>query len=223
MNDHGRHGIAGVWLIGVLLSTAAGGQGQPPAESPPVRRADQEAFLRHARIIETREFAGQRYQKRVTLDDGRWRHDASAEIDDGTSRFRRHYRHNVAAYELDKVLDLRLVAPTVARTVNGRPMSLTWWVDGVIMSEQARRARSVAFRVCRRLEFPEGLTRCSRQLLERLRALDHDTLERALGSYLQPAQLDALAARRQALVTHFDDEIVRRGERAVLYDVATPP
>ncbi|HSF16717.1 MAG TPA: hypothetical protein VLK65_14305 [Vicinamibacteria bacterium] len=40
------------------------------------------------------------------------------------------YQAEVAAYELDKLLDLRMVPPTVVRTVDGVPGSLQLWVDG---------------------------------------------------------------------------------------------
>jgi hypothetical protein len=56
---------------------------------------------------------------------------------------RRNYRFNVAAYELDKLLGLDLVPPTVERFVDGRPASVTWWLDNVAMSEVDRRRRGI--------------------------------------------------------------------------------
>lgn len=52
-----------------------------------------------------------------------------------TSRdpLQRDYRFNVAAYELDKALELDLVSPSVERAVNHRPAALTWWVDDVLI------------------------------------------------------------------------------------------
>ncbi|MDH4015017.1 MAG: hypothetical protein OEU33_13330, partial [Chromatiales bacterium] len=42
------------------------------------------------------------------------------------------YQHEVAAYKLDRLLDLNLVPVTVERTVNGNPGALQFWVNGLI-------------------------------------------------------------------------------------------
>jgi hypothetical protein len=76
-----------------------------------------------------------------------------------------------------------------------------------------------AFRTRKRLENPESLTRCDRALLGRLRGLNRERLRRILGKYVSSEQLDALEVRRQLLVRHFDQQIARRGEAAVLYDL----
>jgi hypothetical protein len=75
-----------------------------------------------------------------------------------------------------------------------------------------------AFRTRRRLESPESLTRCDRALLGRLRELNRELLQRTLGQYLSAEQLDTLELRRELLVKHFDEQIARKGEAAVLYD-----
>ena len=49
----------------------------------------------------------------------------------------------MTAYELDKALELHLVPPSVVRTVNGRPASVTWWVDDVAMAELDRRRKKI--------------------------------------------------------------------------------
>jgi hypothetical protein len=43
------------------------------------------------------------------------------------------YRSEIAAYELDKLLDLHMVPPTVERKVNGETGSAQMWVDGVVL------------------------------------------------------------------------------------------
>ncbi len=43
--------------------------------------------------------------------------------------FRDRYQHEIAAYQLDKLLDLRLVPPVVERMVDGQPGSLQLWVE----------------------------------------------------------------------------------------------
>ena len=75
-----------------------------------------------------------------------------------------------------------------------------------------------AFRRVRGLEKAESLVRIDRTLLFRLRTLDADAVRRGLSRWLLAVELDALLARRARLVSHFDGEIARRGEAAVLYD-----
>jgi hypothetical protein len=41
------------------------------------------------------------------------------------------YKSEIAAYELDKALDLRMVPPTVERTIRGNRGAVVMWVDGV--------------------------------------------------------------------------------------------
>ena len=54
-----------------------------------------------------------------------------------------HPRFNVAAYELDKLLGLNLVPPAVERSVNGRPASVIWWLDGFAMNKLDRRCKRI--------------------------------------------------------------------------------
>jgi hypothetical protein len=266
-----------------LVREASGQESRAPALMTP---PEQEAFLSKAAIVAERRAPGRLYQWRVTLDDGVRRHDAAVETEDGATPSRRNYRFNVAAYELDKLLELRLVAPSVLRTMAGRPAALTWWVDDVAMDERSRREKNIeppdaerwnqqiqavrvldelmsnpyramtpdrhgsrssddgperdflwmellitrgwrawlidhtgTFRLRRQLEHPESLNRCDRALLARLRTLSKETFKHALGKYLSAARLDALDARRALIVKHFDEQIARRGEADVLYDL----
>jgi hypothetical protein len=249
----------------------------PGAPVAPVTatRGEKEALLSKGRILAAPQSATGA-ARRVTVEDGSRRHDAAVETADGTDPTTRNYRFNVAAYELDKALGLGLVSPAVARVVDGRPASLTWWVDDFAMSEQERRRKKVeppdvekwnrqmeavrvfdelisntyrdvspplylnsvwdnllitsdwtvwiidhtaAFRVRKRLEYPETLTRCDRTVLGNLRGLTRERVQRLLGLYVSAEQLDALEIRRQLLVKHFDDRIASKGEAAVLYDL----
>ena len=45
-------------------------------------------------------------------------------------------------------------------------------------------------------------------------------MQRTLGKYLSSEQLDAFEVRRELLVKHFDEQIARKGEAAVLYDLS---
>ena len=126
-----------VWVLILFLPGASHAQPPGPSPSPLDTRAEREAFLMNARIVMTR--PSDAAPRRVVLDDGQRRHEAGVETADGTEPTRRHYKFNVAAYELDKVLRLNLVVPSVERVVNGRPASITWWLDDFAMTEQDRR------------------------------------------------------------------------------------
>lgn len=77
------------------------------------------------------------------------------------------------------------------------------------------------FRIGKQLENPQSLTQCDRTLLGKLRGLNKEGLKAKVGKYLTPEQLDGLEARRELLVKHFDEQIARKGEGAVLYHL--PP
>jgi hypothetical protein len=74
-----------------------------------------------------------------------------------------------------------------------------------------------AFRLGRDLLKPEQLTRCDRGLLERLRAITPDALAEAVGSSLTKQEQEALLARRDKIVKHYNDRIARLGEPVVLF------
>lgn len=123
---------------------------QAPAAPIVLSRAEQEAFLATARVVRTRSVSiGITRTLRATLSDGRVTHDASIQtIDEEKTRFesvrgvefnfRDTWRHNVAAYRLDRLLDLGMIPPSVERGYRGRRGAFTWWVDDVLMDEAAR-------------------------------------------------------------------------------------
>jgi hypothetical protein len=127
---------------------------QPPATAPSsaaaLSRADMEAFLTSARVVRKRGVSrGVTGTVRVTLSDGRLTHDASVQTIDerrqvftsasGTEfNFRDSWRFNVAAYLLDKLLDINMIPATVHRRFDGKDASFTWWVDDVMMEEAER-------------------------------------------------------------------------------------
>jgi hypothetical protein len=132
---------------------------QAPATTPatPVTlsRAEMETFLAKAKIVRTRGVSkGITGTIRATLSDGRLTHDASIQrIDEfrhqftGTTgtefNFRDTWRFNVAAYELDKLLDLNMVPVSVERRFERVDSSFTWWVDDVMMDEAERMKKKV--------------------------------------------------------------------------------
>lgn len=266
------------FMISALPATADARR-QPGAPSSVETRAEVEAFLSKASVVgDAGPPSGATRFWRVSLVDGNRKHDAGVETADGSDPTRRDYKFNVAAYELNKVLGLNLVVPSVERLMSGRLASLTWWVDNFAMNELDRRKKGIdppdleswnkqvqavrvfdelisntyrdtspplylntvwdnllitrdwaiwitdhtgAFRTRRQLQDPESLTRCDRALWGRLRLLNRELLQRTLGKYLSSQQLDALEVRRELLVKQFDEQIARKGEAAVLYDL--PP
>jgi hypothetical protein len=69
-------------------------------------------------------------------------------------------------------------------------------------------------------ELPQPLTilrRCDRTLLAGMRALTKQSLRTAADQYLSPFEVDALLARRDILVAHFDALVAQLGEASVLY------
>lgn len=74
-----------------------------------------------------------------------------------------------------------------------------------------------AFRRTPGLENARDLMRCDRHLLQRLRQLSRAEVEAAAGKHLTRDEIDALMARRDLIVAHFERLIAERGEAEVLY------
>jgi hypothetical protein len=131
-----------VLCVVLVLPTPAHGREQAGTPSLLETRDEREAFLSKARVVTDAPTDG-RPSWRATLDDGTRRHDASVVTGDGSGPTRRNYRFNVAAYELDKLLGLNLVVPSVERAVNGRLASVIWWLDDFAMNELDRRRKGI--------------------------------------------------------------------------------
>ncbi len=130
------------WLATVLYANAATGLAWTDRQK--------EDFLMRAEIGGVQELPiGVTGSKRATLSLGNASHDAhiqSVDREERNSRiggrtelvFRDSYRYNVAAYHLDRLLDLHMVPVSVERVVDGRKAAVTWWIDDVRMMEQER-------------------------------------------------------------------------------------
>jgi hypothetical protein len=79
-----------------------------------------------------------------------------------------------------------------------------------------------AFRLDVAPKNPAFLRRIERRLYDRLKALDDQQLEAAVGEYLDGPELHALEARRAALVAHFDALVAERGADAIFFDTPSP-
>ncbi len=133
----------------------------PPAvvlpQGLPLEGQEAEEFLLEARVIQTTSIPiGVTCPEKVTLTDDvltlhavwktvdnfrigpTWFEDGSFELN-----LRDSYKHEVAAYRLDQILQLGLVPPTVERKLRGRKGSLQLWVQGSITYAQYRANRTV--------------------------------------------------------------------------------
>lgn len=74
-----------------------------------------------------------------------------------------------------------------------------------------------AFRRTHQLLAPGDVTRCDRQLLEKVRALTKDQVAAATKPFIGGAEVDALMARRDLLLALIDKLVAEKGEAQVLY------
>ena len=74
-----------------------------------------------------------------------------------------------------------------------------------------------AFRLNTNVLKPEQLARCDRGLLERLRAVTPEALKQAVGNSLTKQEQEALLARRDKIIKHYEERIARLGEPVVLF------
>lgn len=131
-------------LMVLVLPATADARRQPGTPLSVESRAEVEAFLSKASVVgEAGPPSDSTRSWRVSLDDGKRTHAAGVETADGSDPTRRSYRFNVAAYELNKMLGLNLVVPSVERVMSGRPASLTWWLDDFAMNELDRRRKRI--------------------------------------------------------------------------------
>jgi hypothetical protein len=76
-----------------------------------------------------------------------------------------------------------------------------------------------AFRLGKELLKPENLTRCDRGLLDRLRGITPEALAAAVGDSLNRLEQEALLARRDLIVKHYESRIAKLGEAVVLFEI----
>ncbi len=144
--------IAGcsLFVLGAVTSPPARAQARASPVQAVLSDEETETFLREAKIIKSTHVpTGITETRRLTLSDGRITHDASLQVIDvhkasfrgerGTElNFRDSYRYNIAAYRLDRMLNLGMIPVSVKRKVDGTDGALTWWADDVLMMERER-------------------------------------------------------------------------------------
>jgi len=110
-----------------------------------------ENFLKTAKILKTKPASkGTTGTLRGTLSDGTLTHDAHIQsIDESKTdfagangthefNFRDTYKFNIAAYRLALLLGMDMVPMYVERNIQGKPSSVSWWVDNVQFDEEQR-------------------------------------------------------------------------------------
>jgi len=110
-----------------------------------VKQKELENYLRTAKIVSKRRTGGRGENWVISLDDGKTaRHGFFKLLDEtrSVSPIGDSYKYGIAAYELDKLLDLNLVPPVVEREIEGRKGSLQIFIEGSL-NEMVRRMRSI--------------------------------------------------------------------------------
>jgi len=114
-----------------------------------------EEFLLTAKLESKKQLSvGITGSERATFSDGSLRHDAHLQdVDEFKARyqglfgtelnFRDSYKFNIAAYRLDRLINLNMVPVSVERTVAGRSSSVTWWLDDIQMMELDRYKKKI--------------------------------------------------------------------------------
>ncbi len=263
--------LIGPVIAGLVLATAPGA----PAQS--FDKTWITEFMLTAEIVAAVEIGtGVTNPWRLTLSDGEITHDVAFQsVNEQQDRkrlgqrqelnFVDAYRYNIAAYRVAELLGIDHMMPvTVERDWDGTDGAMSWWIDDVMMNEEARlteRRRapdtqahnqqywrmlvfrelvydtdrnqgnilyssdwklwmidfSRAFRVLDELQAPQNVTRCDRDLLERMRGLTRARLDEHMSQYLTRWEMGAMLKRRDKLVDHFERLIAQQGERSVLY------
>jgi hypothetical protein len=119
-----------------ILLAALGADPRVPAQRMGTEWPDRETiehFLREAKVTERKKIGeGVTNPEKVTLElDGVVRNAIFKKVDKDHDS----WRSEVAAYELDKLLELGMVPPTVPRSIKGRKGCLQLWVTGTVMSK----------------------------------------------------------------------------------------
>ena len=166
----------GAGLLAVFLTLAAA-----RAEGPGTSRDETERLLRTAQVVDIEAVGeGVTRPQRLTLAAGGRRIRAVwktideyapvKDFHDGRPKeigFRDSWKHEIAAYELDKLLEFELVPPTVAREIRGAEGAVQLWLDRAV-TETVRRRRG---------DPPADTAAWNRQIyaVRLFRQLTHDT------------------------------------------------
>jgi hypothetical protein len=243
-------------------------------------RANLEEFLKTAEIIKSEEI-GEGVTKPIRLylkkenteASGIWKNPKGIQ-----GGFLEGWQYEIAAYQMDKILELNMIPPTVERKFEGKQGSLQLWVEAefslldimeekipmpssgsdldnvqkakyltrafdslianedrtqqnifytkdwrVILIDHSRSFRS-SDNFTKQLMFGragiegnEPFRQLPRAFVEKIKALDFDTIKDAVGPYLQDKEIQAILARKKLILAEIDEMIREKGEENVLY------
>lgn len=134
---------------GLILTTIA-------QAAAPLSDKEKEQFLREAEIAKKKGAkAGTTGTSRLTLRRGDSTHDAHLQTIDVFKNsfqtasgmelnFRDSYKFNIAAYRLDRLINLHMVPVSVERKFGRGTGSFTWWVDDMQMMEAERYKKKIS-------------------------------------------------------------------------------
>ena len=190
----------------------------------------------------------------------------------GKSQFHLVWRdwfgYDIAAYQVDRLLELDRVPPIVRRKVKRHEGSVQIWLQGTI-TEHERRKRGIeppdiarfnqqkeimhvfdnlvanrdsnlgnslidgnwrlwlidcsrCFGTSKELLYPKSTSHCERRLWQKLQELTEEEAHARLAPYLTKTEINALLARRDKLVEHFQALIDEWGEPMIIFDDRPP-
>jgi hypothetical protein len=127
------------------------------AEGPAAHysRAEMEQFLLNAEVLQRKALGtGVTNSEKAVLSDGKLQHEAHIQSIDvrnnsftssrGTELdFKDSYKFNIAAYRLDKIMDLNMIPVSVLRKVGGKSSAVTWWVDDKMFDDVDRKKQGI--------------------------------------------------------------------------------
>jgi hypothetical protein len=245
----------------LAVSTLVGAQEAPPSALPWVESPDAIAdFIRGAVIqkVEDIPVGVTKPQRAILAPGGPVGSLVVKDLPPGRRNgYWESYRSEIAAYELDRMLELNMVPPTVEKRVKGTTMSAQMFVERCVWlkelkgqhapdveawNRQVHRHRvfdnlianidrnagnllvyrtpdwhlvlvdhSRCFTTTKKMQFP--MTKIDRPLFDRLKTLDKPTLEARIGRLIDG--LDALLARRDLIVRHFEQLAAAKGDALV--------
>jgi hypothetical protein len=118
---------------------------KPPEATPEkAKQEGLESYLRTAKIVLKKRAGGRGENWIISLDDGKIARQGFFKLSNRArpTLIPDSYKYGIAAYELDKLLDLNLVPPVVEREIEGRKGSLQIFIEGAL-NESDRRIKKI--------------------------------------------------------------------------------
>ena len=105
-----------------------------------VKQKELENYLRTAKVVSKRRTGGRGENWRLSLDDGKIARDGFFKLINRSrpTLIPDSYKYGIAAYELDKLLDLNLVPTVVEREIEGKKGSLQRYIIGALLESERR-------------------------------------------------------------------------------------